>query len=467
MVRPLMALKRTSINYSEESGTQIPGYLQRTRFMGLDTFFRYPSLDFISGLQPSPNVLNTYSNANNISRDFLQNAPFTQRNTKTLNITASLEPITDMKLDLTFMSNYSKNLSENYKYQAPTTAGQAGYFDVQSKILNGSFSVSFIGLNTFFIKPNKDGVSPLFKTFENKRKVISKQLGENNPYSRDTFPGHTDYFKGYGPYAQSVLIPAFLATYAADPKLANTPVDQLFKIIPKPNWRLSYTGLSKFAAIKKYVTTATLSHTYNSTFNIGSFTTSPDFLLALDNNSAIWPIFIDTTGKNFVSYYNVPMISITEQLAPLLGIDITWKNNITSKLDFKMSRNLNMSFVDYQLSEARTTEITIGGGYKRKGANLPFKVNKKKVKLDNDLTFRMDFTFRNDLTINYKLDQNLNTPTRGMKSIGIAPYIDYVVNNKLNIRLFYDYRRTIPATSASFPITAVKAGIKIRFSLAP
>lgn len=126
-----------------------------------------------------------------------------------------------------------------------------------------------------------------------------------------------------------------------------------------------------------------------------------------------------------------------------------------------------MSFVDYQLAEARSQEFTFGGGYKRKGTSLPFKYQNKPVKLDNDLTFRLDLTYRNDLTMNYKLDQNLNTPTRGMKSIGIAPYIDYVVNNKLNIRIFYDYRRTIPATSASFPITAVKAGVKIRFSLTP
>ena len=98
---------------------------------------------------------------------------------------------------------------------------------------------------------------------------------------------------------------------------------------------------------------------------------------------------------------------------------------------------------------------------------MPFRQGKKKVKLDNDLTFRVDVSFRNDKTINYKLDQNLNVPTKGMKSIGISPYIDYVVSNRVNIRLFYDYRRTIPATSSAFPITAVKAGIKVRFSLAP
>ncbi len=465
ILKPMMSLKRASINYSEDAGTQLPGYFPRSRYLGLDTFMRYPGYDFIGGLQPSPSIMNMYGGYDILSKDFLQNTPFTQRLTKTLNVTASLEPMTDFKIDLTFMRNSSKNLSENYKYQAATN-NNPGYFDVQSKMINGSFSVSFFGLNTFFIQPDADNVSPLFKEFERKRKFISKELGLANPYSQDTFPGHNEYYKGYGPYSQSVLIPAFLATYTS-PQMANLTIDQLFNILPKPNWRINYNGLTKLPGIKKVITSATINHTYNSTFNIGSFTTAPDFLLALDNAGSIWPIFIDTVGQNFVNYYNVPSISITEQLAPLIGIDITWKNNITTKLDIKFSRNLNMSFVDYQLSEARTQEFTFGGGYKRKGTSLPVKYQGKPVKLDNDLTFRLDLTYRNDLTMNYKLDQNLNTPTRGMKSIGIAPYIDYVVNNKLNIRIFYDYRRTIPATSASFPITAVKAGVKIRFSLTP
>jgi cell surface protein SprA len=219
--------------------------------------------------------------------------------------------------------------------------------------------------------------------------------------------------------------------------------------------------------LKKLMTQANINHSYNSTFNIGSFMTNPDYLLGSVENSMMYPYAIDSLNHNFIPYYNIPMISITEQFAPLIGIDITWKNNLTTKVDYKRNRNLNMSFIDYQLTETKGQEVTMGIGYKKKGITLPIRNGKKKVKLENDLTFRFDFSYRSDKTANYKLDQNIQGVTRGMKSIGIAPYIDYVVNNRVNIRLFYDYRRTIPATSASFPITAVKAGIKVRFTLAP
>ncbi|MEY4875286.1 MAG: cell surface protein SprA [Bacteroidota bacterium] len=463
LLKPMMSLKRISVNLSQDNGTVMPGYLRSTRYLGMDSSWQQPGWQFLTGQQISPNYLNTLSSVqiNALSGDTKLFTPFTQRSTETWNITANLEPITDMRVDLTVTRTYSRNLSENYK--RPDSISD---FAALSKVVNGSMTVSFIALNTFFDKTDKDGFSGLFKQFEAKRKEISKSLGTQNPYSQkeiDSLPG---YYQGYGPYSQSVLIPAFLSTYA-NPKLANSTVDQLFKLLPKPNWRVSYTGLSKLPGLKKLITQANINHAYNSTFNVGSFMTNPDFLLGTFQNSMMWPYAIDSLNHNFVSYLNIPMISITEQFAPLIGVDITWKNNITTKVDYKRNRTLNMSFIDYQLSETRGQEITIGMGYKRKGITLPFKNGKKKVKLDNDLTFRFDFSYRNDKTANYKLDQNIQGFTRGMKSIGIAPYIDYVVNNRVNIRLFYDYRRTIPATSASFPITAVKAGIKVRFTLAP
>ena len=464
-LKPIMALKRITANISEDNGTVLPGYMHRTKYLGMDSSWSQPGWDFIFGNQISPNYLYTMAGINAITNDPTQFSPFTQRHTETWNITAQLEPITDMRIDITLTRNYTRNLSENFK--RPDSLSN---FASLSKVVNGSFSVSFIALNTFFDKVDSKGVSSLFQKFEDKRLEISKNLGMANPYSQVRYSGNdsifANYYKGYGPYSQAVLIPAFLSTYA-NPNLQNSSLNDLFKMLPKPNWRVSYSGLSKIPALKKIIKQATLTHSYNSTFNVGSYMTNPDFILGTYFSGNLYPLAIDSLNHNFINYFNVPMISITEQFAPLLGIDITWMNNFTTKVEYKRSRMLNMSFIDYQLSETRAQEITTGVGYKKKGIVLPFRQGKKKVKLDNDLTFRVDVSFRNDKTINYKLDQNLNVPTKGMKSIGISPYIDYVVSNRVNIRLFYDYRRTIPATSSAFPITAVKAGIKVRFSLAP
>lgn len=125
-----------------------------------------------------------------------------------------------------------------------------------------------------------------------------------------------------------------------------------------------------------------------------------------------------------------------------------------------------MSFLDYQLVEARTKEITVGLGYKWKNAPIPWKVQGKKKRLKNDLNLKCDFSLSDNITTNYKLDQAVSTPTQGMKTVSISPSAEYQVSSKLNVRLFVDKRYSIPATSASYPIRYTNAGVTVRFTLA-
>jgi cell surface protein SprA len=109
----------------------------------------------------------------------------------------------------------------------------------------------------------------------------------------------------------------------------------------------------------------------------------------------------------------------------------------------------------------------LGGGYRMRGFPLPFKIGKDGgKKLENDMNFRLDLSYRDDKTVNNRLDADLVIPTSGQKVIGIAPSIDYVVNNRLNLRFFYDRRQTIPVISTAYPITNTRGGITLRFMLA-
>jgi cell surface protein SprA len=87
-------------------------------------------------------------------------------------------------------------------------------------------------------------------------------------------------------------------------------------------------------------------------------------------------------------------------------------------------------------------------------------------KLNNDLTFRFDFSIRDDVTSNSYLDQNASMPVGGQRMISILPSIDYVINNRINLKFYYEQRRTEPKISSSPPITTTRAGLQIRISLA-
>jgi cell surface protein SprA len=337
-------------------------------------------------------------------------------------------------------------------------------------MITGTWTVSYAALKTFFQKADGQGVTEAFKDFNLYRKVLSERLSAQNPDSdlrpyvaaNDTTPVD-GYYRGYGPYSQDVLLPSFLAAYRKkDPdKVKLNP----FGYFPLPNWRITYTGLSKFKFLQKVFSNVTISHAYNGTYSINSYQTQLSY--QGNNNELLKPTRIDTATGNYYSKFIIPSIVMSEQFSPLLGIDMTFKNNILTRVEYKKTRNLSLSMLDYQLSESRTDEFTVGLGYKLKGLVLPIKIKGKKKKLDNDINFRVDFSYRNNITTNQKLDQAVSQPTQGMKTIRIAPTIDYIISNRLNIQLFFDRNRSIPATSASFPITNTSAGVKLRFTLAP
>jgi cell surface protein SprA len=189
-------------------------------------------------------------------------------------------------------------------------------------------------------------------------------------------------------------------------------------------------------------------------------------LLFEDPLHAGYPQFIDTTSGSgrFVPYFLVPNITIQEQFDPLIEVDMTFTNQLTTRIEFKKSRTLSLSLVDYQLAESRSTEVTFGFNYRKKGMPIIKKIGK--MKLDNDVTFRFDFSLRDDATANSKLDQGTSFGTAGQKVIRIAPSIDYILNKRVSLKLYFEQNRNIPKISNAFPITNTRGGLQVRISLA-
>ena len=467
IMQPLMMIKRVSVNYDVKRGTILPGFLPNHNMFGQDFNQNAPGFGFLFGGQRDTSWLTNVSSKGWITSDTLFNYQFQQQKTNTFNLKIALEPFRDLRVDVNFNKTSTSNYSEFYK-----KINEGSAFEHLNPAENGSFSVSFLMIRTMFDKLDENNFTKAFRNFEALREEFSNQLAASNPNSNGGFINDTiklDNFNfGYGPYSQDVLIPAFIAAYTGK-DVSKVRLNPL-KTIPLPNWRLTYNGFSKMAWGKKLFQSFTISHGYNSTFSVSSFSTDLNFVGTNGfgkGDTYFVPSKIDSLSGNFFNLYNIPQISITEQFAPLLGVDITWKNSLITDFEFKKSRTLGMSFLDFQFSETRSTEITAGLGYTLAKFTLPFKIGGKKLTLDNDINIRADFSFRDDKTINYKLDQNIAEPTRGNKTFSFSPTIDYVVNQKLNVRLFYDFRKTKPATLASYPITSHRGGVTIRFSLAP
>ncbi len=470
-LRLITSLKRVGIQYTEDFGTTLPGYMDSTKLIGYNPKSRQPGFGYIFGYQPDTSWINNFGAKGLLSNDSLVSAMIQQRYNQRLNITAQVSPFRDFNIDINLDKTYDKQYSELFK-DIDGAPGPAKLERLNPYAL-GSFSVSYISYQTLFTKFDPEILSQTFNEFQNNREILSKRLaGLNNYQGGVVDPNDPKYFKGYGRYAQDVVIPSFLAAYTKkDPNTIsliknsnpNLRANPFSGIIPKPNWTVTYNGLSRLPGLDKIFTNFSIRHGYHSTFSMNSFNTA---LLFADPFRIGYPSFRDTLTGNYIPYFLVPNITIMEAFDPLIEVDMTFTNQLTMRFEYRKSRQLSLSLIDYQLAENRSTEVTFGFNWRQKGVPLIKKLPFMKGKLDNDVTFRFDFSLRDDATANSKLDQNQSFGTAGQKVIRIAPSIDYIVNNRVSIKLYFEQNRNIPKISTSFPITNTRGGLQVRISLA-
>ena len=471
LAKLLTSLKDVTINYSENSSSSVYGYKDSTKILGMNLKSGEPGFGYIFGEQPDTGFVNRLSKKGLLTNDTLFNFQNQASYNQLLSIAAQLQPVRDLNITVNVNKSFGKNYTELYK----DTTGRNSFARL-NPYSAGSFSISFISVKTLFgsFKPNE--ISSTFKTFESYRQIISARLGNQNAYSGGATTAD-GYAKGYGKYAQDVLIPAFIAAYSGkspgtialikedNPNIKFNPFSGY---LPKPNWRISYNGLSRIPGMEKIFTSFNISNGYISTLSMNSFNSALTFQ---DPFGIRQPGFIDTLTGNFIPYFLVPNISISEQFAPLIDLDMQFVNQLQAKFSYSKSRQLSLSLIDYQMSETRSTEFTLGLGYRKRGIPLPFGIkvagrNGASGKLENDLTLRLDVSYRDDATSNSYLDQNNALPVGGQRVVSISPSIDYVINNRINIKFYFDQRKTIPKISSSPPVTTTRGGIQIRISLA-
>ena len=229
-----------------------------------------------------------------------------------------------------------------------------------------------------------------------------------------------------------------------------------------PNWKITYNGLSKLPLFSSIFNNFVINHAYTGTMSMNGFSSN---LLFNDLYGLGFPSFIDSNSHNYIPFFQVPNVTISQAFNPLIGFDAAFKNNLTIKFDVRKSKMESLSLIDYQISENASTEYVVGFGYRKKGLKLPFKVLGVN-KLKNELICKLDLGLRDDKNSNTFLANNISVVSRGQKVIRISPTIDYSVRQSLTLHFFFDRQQTIPYVSNSYPTTTTRAGVTLRFLFA-
>lgn len=442
-VKLITSLKNLQGSYSITDGTTLPGFKVKPQYLGQNFDNGGPGFDFIFGYQNDDYRFKAAQNGW-LSGDPRVVNPYLQNHQERLDGRATLDPFDDFRVTINVGKTTSLSTTSYFRFD-PDSNVYRDFGPVQEQ---GTYSITYNAFLTSFSSEGSDGISEVFKTFSENRKVIADRLGNVKGINqRDT----ANFPIGYGPYSQDVLIPAFLAAYSgADAKNIELTA---FPKIPLPNWNISYSGLSKIPLIKEYASNVNITHAYTSQYTVGGFQTQIDTSRQLNVSSDYQP------------YYIIRNIAITERWGPLIGIDVTLANNLTTGIKYNKDRSLNFALGNRQLSELNADEIVYSLGYRTKKLTLPFKIQGRRRVLENDINFRVDFSIRDNVTKIRNLDVPTNVPVTGQMVYSFKPTIDYMINEKLTLSIFYDRRQTNPYTSGSFPTIITSGGFKLRYTI--
>jgi len=452
LARVMMTLRNGTITYSQTSGTLLPGYARSTNILGMDGF-QAPGFGFITGQQ-------NHDLSGDLVRDFATTAaendwlvrtpsifnPYTNTRTETFNGRVSLEPFKGMRVEVTANRTLAENRSSFFRWDESTSS-----YVNDSPRDYGNFSVSMLTWPTAFARDDENFVNEVFERVLEYRPLISARLAGANPNAiLDT---QTGFYTGYGPTNQDVVIPSFLAAYTgkAPDKVKLDP----FKQLPMPNWDITYDGLTKVPLFAKYFRTFTLKNSYRSSFSIANYQTN----LLYEEGANV----VDAAG-NFIPQRQISVITIQEVMRPFASFDATLKNSMLLKFEYNRDRNLSLSLTNYQVTEIRGKEYVVGTGYRFKNVKFPFAIGGVAPK--SDLNLRVDLSLRDNATVIRKMEERQNQVTAGQNILSIKTSADYVINQRLNIRAFYERVVNTPVISTSFPSANTNAGISLRFTLA-
>ncbi|MBE9599628.1 cell surface protein SprA [Pedobacter sp. MC2016-24] len=447
LVGLLTSVKNLNAAYTKTQGIFLPGYLPKTSYFGIDNITGAPGLGFVFGSQRD--IREMALNHGWITRDTLQSQLYINTLREDISITGLVEPIRDLSITLTANKNRTLNYSTNFRYDRSLQD-----FQNLSPFTTGDYSVSFISLGTAFSDKTGSTVSTLFNKFMDNRQVISQRLGAENPNSSGTLP--SGYANGYDKNAQDVIVSAFLAAYTG--KDASSSSLNSMPKIPLPNWRINYRGLTRIAFLEERFSSIDLRHSYRSVYSINGFNS---LLRYQEANGAV---ISKDENSNFLPKYQYAQVTIAEQFAPLIGVDTRLKNNMTVNFEMGRTRLLGLSLANSQLAQMSENNMVFGLGYRTTKFRFPFGLLKG-VKTDNNMDFKLDIAIRDNKTVIYRADILDAEVSSGAKNITFRPSVDYILNQRFNVRLFYDSNITKPYTSQTFNTSFSNFGFSLRVTL--
>ena len=462
-------VRKLQITYRETNSMTLPGFLPEAGFMGQNykNGPAAPGFDFAFGFIPH-NMLQRAMRHGWLSGDTTVVQPATRAHTQDIDVKLTLEPLPGFKVQLTGKRYFAKSTSIIFSYN-----------ELQETV-TGSFNITTCAIGTIFKKVGNQEhnfANSTFDRFLANRDIVYERVqkkydGVSYPdkgFLKGTVFPTTKYDRSHGTISKKsadVLVPSFLAAYTGRSArhVGLNPFLGILKMLP--NWSVTYDGLGKLPGIRDHFKSLTLTHAYTCKYAIGSFNSFSTWVSA-DGSKQIGFVRDVTTGNPLPSSaYDISNVTLTEAFAPLIGVNMTLKNSLNFKAEYRKQRNLALNVTSAQLTEGHSDEFVVGAGYTIKNLNFIKKGRDgSQKKVSNDLKLQVDFSYKEASMLLRKIEENLTQASSGNRVLSIKISADYVLSQKINIQFFYDHQGTTPLISSSYPVKADNVGLNIKLML--
>ena len=482
VARLAMMVRNVSFNYRSSYQLTLPGF---TPSIG-DAFGQKkvgsmaPGLDFAFGLVDDDYIGKARENDWLLRNDSVA-TPATTSKTDNLQLRMTLEPVKDLKIDFSAVRTQTTQKSIQYMYEGtPTTQ-------------SGSFQMSTISLSTAFEGMGDANSGYRSKTFE---KFVNSLAGYRDrveaQYAGTVYPAGSALSGGkfdasrtpVNQYSGDVMIPAFLNAYTSMGGSSLSLFPALSRLLP--NWTVRYSGLGRLPWFRDHFKSVNINHSYKSIFAVGSYNSYSTYQEYMNGLGFINDA--STGNPSPSSMFNISQVSINEAFSPLLGMDVTFNNNMTLKGEYRQTRVLNLSMTSVQLNEALSKDWVIGMGYRINNFSL-FEGGARKLKVktgagnkkdnrnassnsqqmrgtNHDLNLRLDFSFRKQAAIVRDIATMTSSASSGNNALKLSFSADYTFSKLLTMSFYYDRQTNTPLlSSSSYPTTTQDFGLSIKFSL--
>lgn len=447
----LTSFKQLNVTYNENNGTVLPGLISAPNWYGYGQTLGGPTMGFLLGSQAD--IRRTVMENGWVSDSPYMTDPYVRMSTKELRADLQMMPLNDFRIDLNVLHTYNSNFTHTgFNY---TNGGVPNPdFTFANEMVTYSNSTMLLG--TSF----KQGQA-VYQALRENARALSQQLGgpgavlDNNGFAQ-----HYSIGNAY------VLIPAFRAAMEGK---SVTPMGNPKKSgFPLPNWRITYSGLKNIPIISGQFTKFDVLHSYTATYTATGIQSNIDY----HGNAGGYYQSVDNAGNvvkdggDKINPYTFAQVGYVESFSPLIGIDVTMRNNMQFGLQYNKTRMMVLGLVNQTLTEDSNTEYVVRLGYIVRNfrlgtANIRGRGTRGK---GSDLNIRGDISLRDSKTSIMNILLNDSQVTGGQKLMNIKLSADYNVSENLNLRIFYEQMTSKYKISTAFPLSTIRAGISATFT---